>query len=358
MEDSRVDKSLDVKSYKGVYEVYSAKSVDEIANIYDSANYFFIIDANIAKIYGKQFHKLITSKNAIVIEATEKNKSIEQVLPIISKLIECKIRRSHTLVGIGGGIIQDITCFIASTLLRGLDWNLIPTTLLAQADSCIGSKSSINMASVKNILGTFNPPNKVYICLDFIKTLETKDIFSGVGEMLKVHAIDSKNSFEKIKCDYDQLFVNDSVMHRYIFASLEIKKRFIEKDEFDKGVRNIFNYGHSFGHAIESATNFEIPHGVAVTIGMDIANWVAKERGFIKEENYIRMKSVLKKNMRLFENSIIPFEPFFNALLKDKKNTVANLVLIMPMGDSCDIQKVEIAPDNTFIKQCTTYFEI
>ena len=106
-------------------------------------------------------------------------------------MVDKKIRRGQFLIAIGGGIIQDITCFLASTVMRGLPWIFYPTTLLAQSDSCIGSKSSINSGAVKNILGTFTPPKKVVIDVGFLGTLEKKDLFSGIGEMLKVHAIDS-----------------------------------------------------------------------------------------------------------------------------------------------------------------------
>src|SRR5581483_3202456 len=190
-----------------------------------------------------------------------------------------KIRRNHVLVAIGGGIIQDITCFLAATMLRGLPWNFIPTTLLAQADSCIGSKSSINAGEAKNILGTFTPPARVDVSTRFLKTLDERDIRSGIGEMLKVHAIEGPQSFDQIAHDYENILSDDSVMLHYIRRSLDIKKRIIEIDEFDRGPRNVMNYGHSFGHAIESATDFAVPHGIAVTLGMDLANYTAVRTG-------------------------------------------------------------------------------
>ena len=135
--------------------------------------------------------------------------------------------------------------FLSATLLRGINWNFIPTTLLAQADSCIGSKSSINCNGVKNILGTFTPPEKVAICPIFLSSLNKAEIHSGIGEILKVHAISGKEKFQKIKLKYDQLFKNNEELLKKIYESLLIKKKFIEIDEFDRGPRNIFNYGHS-----------------------------------------------------------------------------------------------------------------
>jgi hypothetical protein len=128
-------------------------------------------------------------------------------------------------------------------------------TLLAQADSCIGSKSSINVGKIKNVLGTFTPPRKITISTRLLSTLDDRDIRSGIGEMLKVHGIDGPDSFDQIAADYARLTSDAETLKRYVRRSLEIKKHIIEQDEFDRGIRNVMNYGHSFGHAIESATD-------------------------------------------------------------------------------------------------------
>ncbi|MEO8162360.1 MAG: iron-containing alcohol dehydrogenase [Ilumatobacteraceae bacterium] len=223
-----------------------------------------IIDANVARIYKSELNFILSNPKTITIEATENAKTLKQVIPIIELLVHNRIRRNHQLVAIGGGVIQDITCFIASILLRGVDWHFIPTTLLAQADSCIGSKSSINLESTKNIVGTFYPPRSVWIDANFLTSLGEFELRSGIGEILKVHAIDSPESFDQVAADYESLLGDPVVLRKYTLGSLLIKKRFIELDEFDSGIRNIFNFGHSFGHAIEAATGFAIPHGIAV----------------------------------------------------------------------------------------------
>jgi 3-dehydroquinate synthase len=236
-------------------------------------------------------------------------------------------------VAIGGGIIQDITCFLATVILRGLPWFFYPTTLLAQADSCIGSKSSINSGKIKNIIGAFTPPNGIVIDVNFLDTLENQEILSGIGEMIKVHAIDSPESFDQIAVDYDRMIQDRSVMEKYIYNSLLIKKRLIELDEFDLGPRNVMNYGHSFGHAIESATNYAIPHGIAVTIGMDMANFISVGLGVSDMGNYRRMHTLLKKNYQTYEDSQIEPEALISALKKDKKNTSLQFKLILPDKD-------------------------
>lgn len=351
MVDLVVFENIEINSHKGKYVVYFEEKLAKILSQQRTNQAHFIVDANVASLYSEELKIILSEKNTIIIKATEENKSLENIIPIFNRLVSDGIRRQHQLIAIGGGIVQDITCFVATTLLRGLPWKFIPTTLLAQADSCIGSKSSINLGNVKNIIGTFNPPLEIFISHVFLDTLNIKDVYSGIGEILKVHAIDSKNSFDDLALNYDELHTNRKVLLSYIYKALLVKKKFIEIDEFDKGVRNIFNYGHSFGHAIEAATNFHIPHGIAVSMGMDIANFISCERGLISKFHYERMHDVLKKNYILYSNKLIQLDSMFSALMKDKKNTTDSLVLIFPVGEHASIERLEILPDRFFSEQ-------
>lgn len=352
-----MSEKLTIQSHNGVYSVsFDSRLLVDVGKLLEGQPHF-LIDANVASLYADQLRPILGHKNTVVIEATEENKSIERIIPVFERLVESSVRRDHVLIAIGGGIIQDITCFVASTLLRGMSWVFVPTTLLAQADSCIGSKSSINLGKTKNILGTFNPPNEIHVCAGFLDTLEDKDICSGIGEILKVHAIDSASAFDRLAADYDALLSDRSMLLAYVRKALLIKQRFIEVDEFDRGVRNIFNYGHSFGHAIEAATNFAVPHGIAVTLGMDMANRIASLRGLIEEKHYLRMHGVLRKNYASFAKTPIPLDRMLPALLKDKKNTSSKLVLIFPVGPEAAIQCVEAAPDAEFQSQCQLYLD-
>jgi len=346
-----VSENLVIQSHKGPYAVHFTDGMFTNIDHLLADNPHFIVDANIKRLYGEVLAPILEHANTIVIEATEENKSIERIIPVFEKLVANNVRRSHTLIAIGGGIIQDITCFIASTLLRGLTWRFVPTTLLSQADSCIGSKSSINLGKSKNILGTFNPAKEVFVATAFLDTLEHKEVLSGVGEILKVHAIDGADAFDQLAASYDKLFSDRPVLLDYIHRALLIKKRFIEVDEFDVGVRNIFNYGHSFGHAIESATNFGIPHGIAISMGMDIANHISSMRGLVSESHYQRMHGVMQKNYSDYAQTDIPADDMYGALKKDKKNTSTSLVVILPVGDEAAIERVEVTPDDTFRKQ-------
>ena len=325
-----VSKNIAIKSYKGQYEAsFLRGGINQLNNVLDE-NAVYIIDSNICKLYADRLDKVLSFGRVIKIHASEQNKSLNKMPAYVDELVALNIKRGDLLIAVGGGIIQDITCFLATTLMRGLPWAFYPTTLLSQSDSCIGSKSSINSGDFKNILGTFLPPQKIVIDVDFLQTLSQREIFSGLGEMLKVHAINHPESFDKISKAYEKILEKPNVMEDFIYKSLLMKKKLIELDEFDQGPRNVMNYGHSFGHAIESATNYAIPHGIAVTIGMDIANFVAVELGETSSSHFVRMHEVLNKNCKKYRHVNISVDLLLNALSKDKKNSSTQLRLILP----------------------------
>lgn len=347
--------TLEIESYRGPYSVTFCDDAFTKLDASVPEHAHFIIDARVADLYASELRNVLASPSVLRVVAEEGNKSLHTMEGYIEHLLANRVRRGHVLVAIGGGIIQDITCFLASTMMRGLDWHFYPTTLLAQADSCIGSKSSINVGSVKNLLGTFYPPRQIVIATNVLQTLRPDDLRSGVGEMLKVHAIDGPASFDRISGNYAALFADDVMMARYIRRSLEIKKRIIELDEFDRGLRNVMNYGHSFGHAIESATKYGVPHGIAVTLGMDLANYFALRQGLINQSDYERMHAVLSRNVGEYVRADVPLAPFFDALSKDKKNTDTELKLILP--DSSGNISAGLYPNDQILKEsCARYF--
>lgn len=289
-----------------------------------------VVDRRVAELYAAELAQVLAATSTLVIEATEDAKSLERLPDYIEHLVGHGIRRGHVLVAVGGGIVQDIVAFLAATLLRGLEWRFYPTTLLAQADSCIGSKSSINARGVKNILGTYTPPAEVVVDASLLATLTDVDLRSGIGEILKVHAIDGPETFDALAQDYARLIADRDVLARSIVRALEIKRRIIEEDEFDTGPRLVMNYGHSFGHAIEAATEFGIPHGIAVTIGMDMANHVSARLGVGTPAHHGRMHPTLVANYAGFERREIPFDSFLTAIARDKKNVGAALRLVLP----------------------------
>jgi 3-dehydroquinate synthase len=312
-----------------------------------------VLDRRVAELHAEALAPVLASP-ALEIDATERAKSLEQFPDYVRTLVSGGIRRGDVIVAVGGGIVQDIACFLAATLMRGLEWWFVPTTLLGQADSCIGSKSSINVGDLKNLLGTFTPPARVHVWAGYLGTLERPQLRSGVGEMLKVHAIENPASFDRIALDYGRLFEEAPTMQSYVRASLEIKRRIIEEDEFDRGPRNVMNYGHSFGHAIESATHFAIPHGIAVTIGMDMANFVSMRLGPGTAVTYERMHATLAANAAGYEGVAIDAGAVVEAIGKDKKNVGSDLRLVLP-DERSRIGIVQRPNDDAFRAVCEEY---
>lgn len=349
---------MTIRSFGGPYEVHFRRKAAEAANDIPCDRPIHVVsDKRVAALHGAALADLLgRAKRVHEIEAIEDNKSLEAAPALVRRLAEGGIRRDHLLLAVGGGIIQDMTCFVASILFRGIDWAFLPTTLLAQADSCIGSKSSINAAGTKNLIGNFYPPKLISLAAEFLVTLDERDVRSGVGEMLKVHTIDGPASFDRIAAAYESLFADPDVMLGFVRDSLLMKQKLIEVDEFDRGPRNIMNYGHSFGHAIEAATNFAVPHGIAVTMGMDMANHVAVRLGRFPAAEFARMHPTLHKNYAGFEATPVSVDTLLAALGRDKKNVGNDLTLILPNKVS-RIEKMRIGSDQVFRTHCTEFLD-
>ncbi len=323
-----------VKSNIHDYEVNFIGDVQEKLLEILSEGDFIIIDDKVKKLYPEWFDIVLAQYSYISINATEQQKSYQEVEPIINNLIENGFRKNHRLIAIGGGITQDVTAFISSILYRGVQWFFFPTTLLAQGDSCIGSKTSINFGKYKNQVGGFYPPNKIFVDPKFLDSLPHKELQSGLGEMAHYFVVAGEEDFERYKKDYRTALTDKSVLRGIIARSLEIKKSYIEIDEYDKNERQVFNYGHSFGHAIESLTNYKIPHGIAVSFGMDMSNFVSMKKGYITSvvRNNSRELFQLIWNGYTAQVKDLDIDTFLNALSKDKKNKGKLLGLILKKG--------------------------
>jgi 3-dehydroquinate synthase len=314
-----------------------------------------IIDKKVLFLYQEHLKSVLIGRSIVEIEATEIQKSYEGVIPVIEKLIESGFKKNHRLCAIGGGITQDITAFIASILYRGVSWIFYPTTLLAQADSCIGSKTSINFRKYKNQIGNFYPPKGIFICLRFLYSLDKKELVSGLGEMAHYYLVSGEEDFHRFWNEYLLAQSDKKILESLIHRSLEIKKKYIEIDEFDKKERQIFNYGHSFGHAIESLSDYAIPHGIAVSIGMDIANFVSVKYGYLTIEKRNEMRKMLEPIWQGYSMLTINLDDFENALRKDKKNKGNLLGLILSKGPGKTFKEFKLL-DAEFSSWLKEYF--
>ena len=323
-------RSFHVTASTGAYPVtIGSIEPEEFHSLFDLEHAVYVIDRALPELHS--FLQVgLADQTVIAVDASERTKELGQVRLIAEEIINSGLTRSHTIVAVGGGIVQDIVAFCASIIYRGVNWAFVPTTLLAQADSCIGSKSSINLMDRKNALGTFLAPRFVRIDPTFLDTLAQVDIRSGLGEMLKVHAIAGPKYFDSFAEGFDGLLCSPEGLGGAIHDSLLHKRKLIELDEFDSGARLVMNYGHTFGHAIELATNYRIPHGIAITIGCDVANYVAVQLGLSTQVQFDRMHQTLLRNYREYSFEAIDMSAFSIALQADKKHSPDHFIFILP----------------------------
>jgi 3-dehydroquinate synthase len=334
---------INVKSSLHDYTVVFSEVSDFITDFERYPQRCYAIDHNVWELYSKTLLKDLDSSDVTVVPIDEELKSLDSVQKLYDKLIVRSAKRNLALISIGGGILQDISGFVASTLYRGIKWIFVPTTLLAQADSCIGGKTSLNYKAYKNLIGTFYPPSQVIIHAPFLITQKDLDFYSGLGEVIKLHMIGGTEKIEGITKLLPAIIKREPApLFQAIQDSLLIKRSYIIDDEFDTGQRIMLNFGHCFGHAIESASDFEIPHGQAVVLGMILANMVAKERGILSDifhqfliEKLLIPGLVVKVKREHFDHTKV-----LEGMAKDKKRSGKGLPLVM-MGDKCQMSKVD-----------------
>ena len=276
---------------------------------------------------------------AIWLEATEHEKSLDRAPALIEQLRRAGANRTTLLAAFGGGIIQDISAFVASVYMRGLTWVYIPTTVLAMVDSCIGGKSSINVGPHKNLVGTFHPPRHIYIDPSLAETLPRDQFASGLIEAAKICFTRGEASFAEYLAAEPSLGMSTPALEEVIRASLAAKKHFIEVDEFDKKERLLLNFGHTFGHALEGASDFAIPHGIGVGLGILCSLAFQRRRG-IRFDGAARV-ALLEQHLDTMIRTLPNLGPILGEVriaevlerfASDKKHTTARFTLIVVDG--------------------------
>jgi len=335
---------IKIKSHIHNYEVTFGKFGSFLCHVIEKkfSPRCYLIDKNVWRLYKNTYFNSLKDSEVILFEANEFNKSLSSVSGLYDKLIEQSAKRNTVLISVGGGITQDVSGFFASTLYRGIKWVFIPTTLLAQADSCIGSKTSLNYKNYKNLVGTFYPPLNVLIDTNFINTQKTSDFYSGLGEIIKLHIMGGRRYAERIRANLPKIVARQKQeIKQAIYDSLLIKKSYIEEDEFDTGRRNLLNYGHCFGHALETTSNFRVVHGQAVIFGIILANIISRSRRLLS-------RSFEDKIFRQLLQPVVACNPLsylrkkdaiVETMKKDKKRTGKKLPLII-MRDDYKIEKL------------------
>ena len=305
---------------RGKYEIRFAK--------FESHQFFerdfLIVDSGLSNL------DLSGSPRSMWFSSSEEGKTLGSVSMLADWLFKEGATRESRLVAVGGGVVQDVATLTSSLYMRGIEWIYFPTTTNSMMDSCVGGKSAINTVENKNLIGNFYPPSEVTIDSAFLETLGTVDYLGGILEGLKIiYAVTP----ERIGDFVDTLFETDFfVSEDAIRQCLDAKIRVVEEDEFDNGVRRLLNYGHTFGHALEAATNFRTPHGIAVGLGMLAANSLSAE----PNSQALAMSHFVRSTLDKLPAASIPsigevdWEIFERSFLMDKKHSSDFLRIIAP----------------------------
>ena len=281
------------------------------------------------------------NNNIIFISGSEKIKNFKYYLKISEKLISLNIDRKSRLIAIGGGTIGDLTGFIASTIMRGINFILIPTTLLSQVDSSIGGKNGINSSYGKNLIGTFYQPDQVIIDPKILSSLPIKEIKCGYAEIVKHALIYDRKFFYWLDDNWNEIFkLNLKKLEEAIHRSILIKSFFVKNDfkEYliNKKSRAMLNFGHSFGHALETLYKYKINHGEAISVGMIIESKLSNTLGFLSDNDLNQIINHFSKCGLKIKDNKINNKLIFENLSKDKKNSnnKINIILLKKIGNS------------------------
>lgn len=315
-------KTINVPIPNKEYKVLIERDIlTKIDNFIDPSREIVIIsDENIPKIYINTISPLLNNPLTLFVPEGESSKSMEMAYSLINRLVDNHITRSVLIIALGGGVIGDLVGFVASIYMRGVDFIQIPTTLLSQIDSSVGGKVGVNAISMKNAIGSFKQPKLVLIDPNTLQTLDQRQISSGISEMIKYGLIADKSLF------YDIL--NNDIFEKiehYIAKCVNIKKDIVVEDEYDYGRRQLLNYGHTIGHAIEKHSNYGLLHGEAIAIGMYI---MAEGQSFQQE-----LKNTLIKYNLPFTTEYNKSE-IYNLIKTDKKasGNKLNIILVEEAG--------------------------
>ena len=299
------------------------KEIENIIVNYSSDKIFILLDENTNKFCLPLIKSSFPSNvQYYEIKSGDKYKSIETAIDIWKFLSENNADRKSLLVNLGGGVITDLGGFVASTFKRGIDFINIPTTLLAQIDAAIGGKTGVNLQGLKNEVGVINSAKKNIIYIDFLKTLTKNHILSGFAEMVKHSLIYSEKEWRNLQ-KIDLSNIDYEKFEERIIESITIKNNIVQKDPYEKGIREALNFGHTIGHAIESflnTTENKIQHGEAVAIGMICEIFISNKICTLELEKMFKIVEFLSITFNSYTINIDDYEKIYDFMKHDKKN--------------------------------------
>lgn len=327
-------------------------TINEILSFTSEQKRLFVISKKIYNLYKCQFD--IDESEIFILPDGEKEKNYKNYIKILEKAAELGLTRNDAMIAIGGGVVGDITGFAASTYMRGIDYIQVPTTLLSMIDSSVGGKTAIDLAGVKNIVGAFYQPRAVFININFLKTLDKRQYFSGLGEVLKYAFIEDNCNFkhalflfEYLTLCSDKLLNKDPMtLMRVIEYCLNLKISIVNQDEKEQSLRKILNFGHTFGHALESIGKFKnFTHGEAVVQGMFFIFKYAYSKNLISYSYYRLSNELLEKYCFKPFNYKKKYSPdiLVDLMKKDKKASNDKITFIIPT-EKKKVKEIQLTP--------------
>ena len=333
-------KILNVELGDRSYPIYIGSDLLEDAKIITShiktKTICIVSNTTVSKLYLENIKNLLDGYQVVeaIIDDGEEFKNHDSLNYIYSKLLENQCNRDTTILALGGGVVGDIAGYAAASFLRGIPFVQIPTTLLAQVDSSVGGKTGINHLLGKNMIGAFYQPQAVVIDLNVLKTLDNRQISSGLAEVIKYGLIWDEDFFKYLEENIENLKLLDfKHLEHVIYRSCEIKAKVVSEDEKESGIRAILNLGHTFGHAIENCLGYGAwLHGEAVGCGMVLAAEMSLTQGWLSESEFSRVKELISQANLPIEKPNIDYENFIGAMKLDKKNKDKEIYLVLQQG--------------------------
>jgi len=289
-----------------------------------SGRVVIITNPTVQGLYGDSLCQSLTgegfSVTMVLVPEGEEQKSLETAGRLYHELTSSYAERTTPILALGGGVVGDLAGFVAATYLRGVPLIQIPTTLLAQVDSSIGGKVAVDHDQLKNRIGAFYQPRLVVADTDTLKTLPARELANGLAEVIKSAAIRNKEFFAFLEENITRIKALDEVViEETVFQTVRIKAEVVEKDERESGLRGILNYGHTIGHAIETTSDFKVPHGGAIAIGMLAAARISNRMGVLDEGALVRLKNIIEQADLPVELPALKIAEVMQAIKHDKK---------------------------------------
>ncbi|MFI3318735.1 MAG: 3-dehydroquinate synthase [Rikenellaceae bacterium] len=317
-------------------EVVIGKAEKLLPGLLPKGRVIVITDGNMDRLYGLQ----LADYEKIIIGTGETIKTLNTMEQIYTQLVEMGADRKTFLLGIGGGIVSDITGFVAATYMRGVDFGFVSTTLLSQVDAGVGGKNGVNLGGYKNMVGTFNQPKFVICDVDMLSSLSKREMRAGLAEVIKSAIIADAELFAMLEgVSFEELIADNQKLSQIVISSVRVKADIVEKDERESGERRKLNLGHTFAHAIEKGSSAMI-HGEAVAVGTIIATNIALRMGLISKEDAARIVALHEK-MGYDLQSPVPMVKMLKSITKDKKAEQGYIYMVLPTAiGSCTVRKM------------------